>query len=390
MQPLCTIRDCATIVHNNGGERCVYESGFRGLGIVITATGLTLAGGVVCAQTTAGEDSSAGTVAALVAAVENKAADVYATIVVPCKDKKEKIIEVERRREESCSECQAELPQLMIVERQALARCDVEGYDARIADVDARMGKVIAQLQNLILKFKQQAQSNESLSEEIKEGETEAEATFTDAAVGKVMDWVFNLPPDKQIALIEAAENRLKDVKDVRRVTKDELGAFVLKMKAELAGKSKTQARAIIVTKLENAKLLADGIKGVNFASGQIASRNIDKLIGTRSNVTGELLDGAYGALVTGLQITAEQSAKKVQLLITSSHVLGYAQDAIKISAVFGNLYQLQQNIDGLSSLTKAAERQRKIANSEINYLVQKRQILVEQRNESQSVADAP
>jgi hypothetical protein len=369
--------------------------------IVIIATALALAGGVVCAQTTAGDDSSAGPIAAqtamhdpppssFVAAVESEAADVDATIVKPCKNKKEKIIGAERQREESCSECQAQLAQLAIVERQALARCDVEGYDARIADLDARTGKVIAQLQNLVLKFKQQAQSDEDLSEEIKKGETEAEATFTEAAVGKVMDWVLNLPPDKQIALIEAAEERLKDVKDVRRVTKGELGAFVLEMKAELAGKSKAQARAIIVTKLENAKLLADGIKGINVASGQIASHNIDKIMGTRPDVTGELLDSAYGALVTGLQITAGQSAEKLKLLIASSHVLGYGLDAVKIGAVFANLSQLQQNVDGLSSLTQAAESQRKIAKSEIDYLVQKRRVLVEQRNKSQRVADAP
>jgi site-specific recombinase len=342
--------------------------------------------GVVAAKTTVRESPPAS----LVRAVENESGDVYAKVVFPCRDTKEKVIAAERQREESCPECQGQLPQLAIIEKQAMARCDVKGYDVRIADVDARMDAVIGRLKSLVGAFEQQARSNEVLTGEIKEGETEAEATFTEAAVGQIMDGVLNWAPERQIEKIDLAEEVMKRGRNVKYVTRGELGEFVSEIRAELRGKSKQQARAILVARLERAKLLADGIRSVNFASGQVANQNIDKAFGVKSDVSAERLDRAYGAVVTSLQIVEDQSANKLKAMADLCHVLGYSQDAVKIRIVFANLNQLEQNVDGLSSLTRAAESQRKIAKSEIDYLVQKRRILVEQRNDSMSVANGP
>lgn len=325
--------------------------------------------------------------ASLVAALGAKATEVDTVVVGPCKEKREKAIAVERMREENCAECREQLPQLAIVEKQALARCEVKGLGERIADVDERIDEVVSRLKNLTSTFEQQASSNEKLSDEIREGETEAEATFTEALAGQILDQVLNAAPEKQIELVAASENRLLTVKDARRVTKAELGVFVAEMKAELVGKSKAQARALIVARLERAKLLADGIRGVNFASGEIANHNLDKVVGNRPSLSGELLDGAYGALVVSLNIAKDQSIEKLQTIVKYNRVLGYASDTVKIGAVFGNIYQLEQNIDGLATLARAAESQRKIAKSEIDYLVQTRKTLAAQRDELESVA---
>src|SRR5205823_11177748 len=100
------------------------------------------------------------------------------------------------------------------------------------------------------------------------------------------MDYVLNLPPDKQIAMIKAAEGRLVNVRAVSRVEKGELGAFVVEMKAELAGKSKAEARAIIVARLDRVKLLVAGIRTANLASGQVATHNLDEVMGVKPDVT--------------------------------------------------------------------------------------------------------
>ncbi len=361
------------------------------------AAGLALAGSRLLAQATVGEVSPAGALMAqttvserppdwLVAALASKKAEVESTVVEPCKTKKEDLIAPKREAARECDKCSA---QLAIIEKQALARCDIAGINERIADVDERKDAVIARFETLARQFQQQAQSNEVLSDEIKDGETEAEATFAEALVGQTMDKLLNLAPGKQIKLIEAAEGRLSEVRAPSRVVKGELGAFVAEMKAELAGKSKAEAKAIIVARLEKVKLLVAGVRTVNLAQGQIASQNLDRVIGAKPNVTGEALDVAYASLVTGLQIAKEQSAKSIAT-IASDHVLavlGYAQDTIKISEVFGNLYQLQQNVEGLSSLAAAAESQRKTAKLELDYLVKVHGKLLGERDEAQHVA---
>jgi uncharacterized protein YfcZ (UPF0381/DUF406 family) len=362
------------------------------------AAGLALAGGRLLAQATVGEASPTGALVSrttvsehppdwLVAALVSKEAEVESTVVKPCKTKKEKLIAAERQRIEGCDHCRDQLPQLAIVERQALARCDIAGIDERIADVDEHKDAVIARLKTLVSQFQRQAQSNEVLSEEIKDGEIEAEATFTEAAVGQTMDKLVNWAPDKQIELIKAAEGRLNEVKAPSRVINGELGAFVTEMKGELAGKSKAEARAIIVARLEKVNLLVGGVRSLNLAQGQVASHNLDKVMGAKPDVTGEVLDAAYASLVTGLQIAEDESAKSVATIVRLNHVLGYAQDTVKISAVFANLYQLQQNVEGLSSLAKAAESQRRTAKSELDYLVKVRRGLVEERDNAQHVA---
>ncbi len=358
---------------------------------------VAVAAGVFVACPASSQDASDGTVVSrasvresrpgsLVAAVENESGDVYASVVLPCREKKEQIIAAERQREESCAECQAQLPQLAIVETQAMSRCDIKGYDARIADIDRHIDTEIERFKKLAAAFEQQARSSEALGEEIKEGETEAEATFAEAAAGKIMDWA----PEKQIDMIDATEKMMQGGKDVRRATRGELGAFVAEMRAELRGKSKREARAILLKKLEQARRLTDRIKAVNFTSQELAANNIDKVAGIKSDTTSKVLDEAYGALVTGLSIAKDQSVKSLQEIVKLNGVLGYSQDTVKIGQVFGNLNQLSRNVDGLSSLAQAAESQRVIAKAEMDYLVQKRKILVEQRDEAASIAGGP
>lgn len=320
----------------------------------------------------------------LVAETENKKSDVEAAVVKPCKAKNEELIAPTRVAAKPCDKCSA---QLAIIEKQALARCDIAGLNERIADVDERKDAVIARFETLARQFQQQAQSNGVLSDEIKDGETEAEATFTEAAVGQVTDKLLNWAPDKQIELIKAAEGRLSEVRAPSRVVKGELGAFVAEMKSELAGKSKAEARAIIVARLEKVKLLVAGVGTVNLAQAQIASHNLDKVMGVKPDVTGEMLDTAYASLITGLQIAEDQSAKRVASIVKLNPVLGYAQDTIKISEVFGNLYQLHQNVEGLSSLAAAVESQRKTAKWELDYLVKVHGKLVKERDEAQQIA---
>lgn len=323
----------------------------------------------------------------LVSALAAKQTDVELTIVGPCKAKKEKLIAPERKRLQDCPKCQSQLPQLANIERQALARCDMDGLDARIADIDERKNTVIARLETLLRQFQQQAQSNQALSDEIKDGQIEAEATFTEAAVGQIMDKLLNLAPEKQIEMIQAAEERLKEVRAPSAVKKGELGAFVAEMRAELAGKSKAEAREIILARLQRVRLLVAGVRSVNLAQGQIAAHNLDKVIGAKPDVTGEVLEAAYASLVTGLEIAKDQSAKSVETIVKLNHVLGYAPDTIKIGAVFANLHQLEQNVDGLSSLTSAAESQRKTGKSELDYLLKVHRELVAERHDVEQVA---
>lgn len=359
--------------------------------------GLALAAGSLLAQTTADQGSDGvlvakttvqeSTPAWLVTAIESKKEEIDSTVVKPCKTKKENLIAPEKERVQGCEDCRGQLAQLAIIEKQAMARCDISGIDQRIADVDERRNAVIERFKSLVSQFQQQAQSNEVLSDEIKDGEIEAEATFTEALVGQTMDKLLNWAPEDQIELIKAAEERLNEVKAPSRVVKGELGAFVAELKAELAGKSKAEARAIIVARLEKVKLLVAGVRTVNAAQGQIAGHNLDKVMGVKPDVTGDVLNGAYAGLVTSLEIAKDQSAKSVATIVKLNHVLGYAQDTIKIGAVFGNLYQLQQNVDGLSSLAAAAESQRRTAKVELDYLVKMRGELVQERDEAQRAA---
>jgi hypothetical protein len=340
-------------------------------------------GGVLVAKTTVQESPPAS----LVRAIESKEADISSTVVEPCKMKRQNVIAQERARIVACADCQGQLAQLAIIEKQAKARCDISGIDQRIADVDERKNVVIERFKTLVGQFKQQTQSNQVLSDEIKDGEAEAIATFTEAAAGQTIDKLLNWAPDDQIEMIKAAEKRLGGVKAVSRVTKGELGAFVAEMKAELAGKSKAEARAIIVARLEKVKLVVADVRIVNSAQGLIAGHNLDKVMGVKPDVTGDMLNAAYAGLVTSLQIAKDQSSTGLENIVKLNRILGYAQDTVKISAVFGNLYQLQQNVDGFSSLAAAAESQRRAAKVELDYLIKVRGELVKERDEAQRAA---
>ena len=133
--------------------------------------------------------------------------------------------------------------------------------------------------------------------------------------------------------------------------------------------------------------MLVGAIGVTNQASVQIASHNLDKVYGVEPNVTGEVLDTVYSSLLTGLQIAKDQSIESMATVVKLDPVLAYSQDTVNIAAVFGNLYQLQNNVDGLSSLQAAAESQRKTAKAELDYLIEARGELVEERSQKQQIA---
>ena len=325
--------------------------------------------------------------ASLVRAIESKEAEITSTVVEPCKTKRHNLIAQERARIVACADCQGQLAQLATIEKQAKARCDISGIDQRIADVDERKNALIERFKSLVGRFQQQAQSNQVLSDEIKDGEAEAIVTFKEAAVGQAMDKLLNGLPEDQIKIVQAAEERMGEVKAVSRITKGELGAFVAEMKAQLAGKSKAEARAIIVARLEKVKEIVANVRIANSTQGLIVGHNLDEVLGAKPNVTGDMLNAAYAGLVTSVQIAKDQSSTSLANIVKLNRVLGYAQDTVKIGAVFGNLYQLHQNVDGLSSLAAAAESQRRTAKMELDYLVKVRADLVRQRDEAKRAA---
>ncbi len=355
---------------------------FGALGMVFVA-GVSLAAESLRAQVPAGDDPPPW----LVSALETKEADVQANIVGPCKATNENALAPERERETKCPACSEELAQFAVVERQVMARCDIRGIEARLADIDDRKKAALARLAQLVQQFQRQVKSNEVLCDEIAADESQAKAAFKEAAAGQILSTVLDMAPGQQIARIEAAETKLAEVKAVSRVRTGELGAFVAEMKAELAGKSKAEARAILAARLEDARQAAIALRLVYLTAEQSVGAGLTQRLEEKPDATGAMLDADYATLQTALQILKDRGAEGATKILKYDYVFALAPDAIKISGVFGNIYQLGQNVDGLSSLAAAADSQRKTAARELNYLVEIRQEVAATRNDAESAA---
>jgi len=328
-----------------------------------------------------------------------KRADITTTLVIPCKASQEAVIQPAVQHYTTCDcfpkedDRQAALADLRLAEQRALGQCELNGLDAQLSYINRREAAVRDGLRDMVRKFQAQTSSFESLGSDAAEGKSEAEKKIGEMiisnGVGAMVDTIVDTNTEEEAKRIEEMIAHAKSVNVVRSVRTGELEDVVKAMKSELTGKSKDEAKQIVLSKLRAAQ---KSIKDVAALDKQLSERIVNVSIPRDDEPSSEertqaYLTGGYAALLTDIKIMANHGVTGVKALEPATGVLALAPDGIDAAAILYKASALGDNLSGLEQLRAAAERQRIVYMAEMSVLVDEHHAIDAERARTKQAA---
>jgi len=322
-----------------------------------------------------------------------KRAQIVTSVVTPCKDRAEALAGPEEEHEKHCdcfeseAKRQESLSTLHRVTQQALVRCDLIGLDAQIAYIDQREAALRDGLRDMVGKFRAQASAYESWGVDAERGKKEAQDKIGQILIantaGAMVDDIVDANDELITSRLDDLTKHAESLRDVRRVRTGELKEIVAAMKQELTGKSKAEARQIIVSELNASKLAVDDSADVE---KRLAKYIVDASIPRDDEPSAEektqsYLEGDYSTLLTAIHVAANHGVKDAKIFATAAGVLAFAPDAIDTAAILYNASAIGDNLSGLDSLRAASEQQRAALSAEFKMLVARRREIETKRS---------
>jgi hypothetical protein len=322
-----------------------------------------------------------------------KQAEIAGSVVTPCRDRVQAVIKPQIEHDRTCdcfpseSERQVQLTKDHRAEEQALARCDLKGLDVQSAFIDEREGLVRAHLRDMIQKFQGQASAYESWGGDAERGGKEAQDKIGQMLVSNAIEAMIGdmiKTDEKEMTQrIDEVVKHAQGLRDVRRVRTGELKGLVVAMRKELAGKSKVEAKQIILNKLGEMKL---AVADVTTVEKRLAKGFADASVPRddepfAEQKTQSYLEGEYANLLSITDIAARHGVKDAKVFARAAGVLAFAPDAIDAAAILYNASAIEDNVSGLDKLREAAEQQRAALSAEMKVLVAQRRAIAAERS---------
>jgi hypothetical protein len=326
-------------------------------------------------------------------ALAAKQEEIAGSLVTPCKDRVEAVMKPQVEHDTTCdcfpseSARQEQLANDNRVKEQSLARCGLKGLDAQTAYIDEREAAVRTHLRDMIQKFQAQASEYESWGGDAERGEKEARdkigqmilANAIEAMIGDII----KTDEKEMTRRIDEVVEHARGLRDVRRVRTGQLKELVVALRQELAGKSKAEAKQIILGELRATKLAAGDVSAVEkrlakgFANASVPRDDEP----SAEQKTQFYLEGEYSNLLTAIDIVGRHGVKDAKVFARAAGVLAFAPDAIDTAAILYNASAIEDNLSGLDKLREAAEQQRTALSLEMKVLVARRQAIATERS---------
>jgi len=304
-------------------------------------------------------------------------------------------LDEEKDREIKCdcpispAERQAIIRKLLEVGRQAKVRCEMKGVDAQIAFIRKTEDEHLTRLKRMLEQFQGQVGRFEAWEDEAGRGLEEAYRKIDDLELG-------TLASELTAAGTEAIERHLESMfekagvmLDPRHARTGVLKQFINTLRADVRGKSREEAKRIILGRLEGARHEVGDFAGINeHVAGRLAPA---VLLSHGENSSGELLrsslDESYAGILLAVQFAEEHGSKAVASLGKAAGVLGLLPDMIDAASILYRASVVGLNLDGLEQLRSAAESGRKIQQQDLAALAGMRGDLDRKRHELEQEA---
>lgn len=299
-------------------------------------------------------------------------------------------LDEEKDREVHCdcpispAERLASIRKLEEVGRQAKVRCEIKGVDAQIAFIRKTEDEHLARLKQILERFQGQVGGFEAWGDEAKRGLEEAYRKIDDLELG-------TLASELTAAGTEATERHLESMfekaalmRDPRHARIGELKQFINTLRAGVRGKTRDEAKRIILGRLEGARREVGDFAGI---SEHLAGRLAPAVLLTHGeNPSWELLrsslDESYAGILLAVQFAEEHGSRAVSSLGKAAGVLGFLPDMIDAASILYRASVVGCNLDGLEQLRSAAESGRKIQQQDLAALAGMRSDLDRKRQE--------
>lgn len=346
-----------------------------------------------CGKDFPADNTTDARVAAVKRALAAKEEQIATNVVTPCKDRAQAIVQPQIEHDKTCdcfaseTDRQEQLARDRRMLEQALARCDLKGLDAQTEYIDERETTVRASLRDMMDKFRDQANAYASWGGDAERGQKEAQDKIAQMilanAIEAMIGDIINTDEKELNRRIDELAKHAQGLRDVRRVRTGELKELVMTMRQELAGKSKAEAKQIILKNLDATKLATGDVvalekrlaKGIGDAS---VPRDDEP---SAEQTTEAYLESQYATFLTSLDIAGRNGVKDARVFAKTAGLLAFAPDAIDTAAILYNASAIEDNISGLDKLRAAAERQREDLSAEMKELITQRQALAARRN---------
>jgi hypothetical protein len=325
-----------------------------------------------------------------------------------CKDAKERLVErlaaVDKAAVESCranvqrqyqtlkrkeETCNCYSPAQLVEMLQELARhrdnglgaCTAEGPKAQLSFIAQQEKDHVARLRTLIAQFQTQTRNLEALGNDAEQGIRDAWGKITEVTFAALLSAIIDGSQADVERRIDDMLARAGGMKNPRGVRKGDLKEWVDALRHDLKGKSKAEAKAMIIESLKTARPRTQDLAAIDKQLAALDAKLLGDAVRRESSTGSDIaLDQAYASVLTGLQIAQNHGVRSVATLAKSGTLLAAVPQAIDVIEFGGRILVIGQNIEGVDRLYAAAEQQRTAASMEYRLLVDQRRQLERSR----------
>lgn len=285
---------------------------------------------------------------------------------------------------DSCGECNEEVKQnnraqLERIANRARLKCMLSGLDAKIAFVDEERKAKIAVLKKLRDQYILQVKNYEEWNAEIKKNLDDALKQLLQTSFSIVTDALLDGTEKEVDQKIDKLISKVGKYKDARRFKDKDLRIFLHGMRQELRGKSKEEAKAIILDRLEAVKREIhdiDRLKDANDITDAINVLEADPA----DDKFREKFEAAYKLIITGSELVKEHSAKALGALSKGLGVIALAPDAMNAGFLVWTASIDNANIVALDGLRDASTQKLQILSRDISDIISRENELKQER----------
>lgn len=320
--------------------------------------------------------------------------DIGVAKVTECQSRIEASYAFHKAKDESCNcypspAALAEaLQNLQRIRTRELGRCRVAGVDAQLAAVAEQRAARAAKLRSLFDRFQEQNREIGQWGKESERGLNDTIAKISEVTLTSILSGLLDKMVTTRNAKVDDMIKHAERTKNPRLVRASDLKEWLAALSADVKDKPTAQAKAIILQSLRADRLVLQQLTAL---VGQIGADEFKTRIaeavarvegGPREPAsTREVQLGQYYmALGTAFERLQVEGLRSAAAVARTAAVLRLAPDIVDSVELFGRIYAIGQNLDGLDSLRKAAEMDRAIATTETRLLIQQRGVLETER----------
>lgn len=309
-------------------------------------------------------------------------------VVQPCKT------EVQRKAKEGqkvisgcpCpeSERQQKTARLQLAIESATRQCELKAIERLIAVVDEERTSQISKLKSIKSQFETQMNSYITLTKELTKQYDETLEKIEQLFLGAIMETLMAGGAAAAEHRVDQVIERFKSVRDVRRVRKDELKSYIVSLRSQLTGKSREEAKRIMLRTLREEKKAIEDFEAVGRTVGRellkISVSEIEN--GPVDQQLKQELELSYGVLLTSLELAVNHGIKTVRTVGKAAGILGLAPEMLDAATTLWAIAVQTTELEALDRLEAVSRTERQRVTAELDALIKTKRAL-EQRKQS-------